>query len=363
MRLYESRVNEAVAALQSAVFEEQARDKFGLHALAEDGYSNWAFAATDGGGHFVAGVTGETYSGGLLIDRLLCAPEYRHSGIGGHLLQVALAYARARGEVIATVETFECQAPSFYPRHGFAFDFRHGGLRHGSVSPGDVIYFSRKVSTADIDALPSCELPVSGSASDAAGSGRPFVTRNGSVVTVSYLAAETPERAALDLFLEEGFQAHALATLGGISPRVPFCFTACNCVTQSALAADSTMPTSESDDRVTTSIPTGSASGSWHPLEAPCQHPVGAISGNVYWGCLTISAFVVAKAVRRQGVGKALLQRCIEHAVSTGCYLIALRTFDYQAPHFYERYGGFSLDYSQTGWRDGTTELFYRRVL
>ena len=79
---------------------------------------------------------------------------------------------------------------------------------------------------------------------------------------------------------------------------------------------------------------------------------LGAISGNIYWGCCNIHNIVVDPEYRGKGMGKILMEAALSEARARGCVLAALETFDFQAKPFYERLG-FKVDAERDGYSDG----------
>lgn len=70
--------------------------------------------------------------------------------------------------------------------------------------------------------------------------------------------------------------------------------------------------------------------------------------GYTWGGCLNIRLLWVRDDVRRLGYGSRLLEQAGREAVSRGCGLATLETFDFQAPEFYPRHG-----YEEFGTLDG----------
>ena len=62
-----------------------------------------------------------------------------------------------------------------------------------------------------------------------------------------------------------------------------------------------------------------------------------AMSGVLYWGWLFVGGLWVGDALRGQGIGRALMARAENHALSKGCHSVWLDTF--QARGFYARLG------------------------
>jgi GNAT superfamily N-acetyltransferase len=66
---------------------------------------------------------------------------------------------------------------------------------------------------------------------------------------------------------------------------------------------------------------------------------VGGLLGYTYWDFLAIDIFWLDEAVRGQGFGEKMLHMAEQEAKERGCTTAHLDTFEFQAPHFYEKYG------------------------
>ncbi len=75
--------------------------------------------ATDQNGTLLGGLTGYSQLGWMFIQYLALAPEARGKGVGKALMQRVEEIARERGLSGIWVDTYEFQAPEFYPRLGF----------------------------------------------------------------------------------------------------------------------------------------------------------------------------------------------------------------------------------------------------
>ena len=134
-----------VSDFLAKVNEDESKVSLGPDAAS--GAFEWGFQARDASGELVGVIQGDSSWGILSIDRLVVATEQRRSGVGGHLLRLALQFGRTRGLNFAMLQTFDYQAPEYYPRFGFHVDFaRSEGIR---APAGRFLYFSRTLSPCD----------------------------------------------------------------------------------------------------------------------------------------------------------------------------------------------------------------------
>ena|SRR5689334_4115919 len=66
---------------------------------------------------------------------------------------------------------------------------------------------------------------------------------------------------------------------------------------------------------------------------------IAGIAGWTWAGICEITQLWVDESVRKNGTGKTLLAAAEAEAKAKGCYTILVRSFSFQAPRFYERYG------------------------
>jgi GNAT superfamily N-acetyltransferase len=66
---------------------------------------------------------------------------------------------------------------------------------------------------------------------------------------------------------------------------------------------------------------------------------IGGLFATVYWGWLDLDELWIAESWRGQGHGRTLMGMVEEAAVKRGCRLAQVRTWDFQARGFYERFG------------------------
>ncbi len=90
-------------------------------------------------GDVLGGVLGQVWGGWLQVTHLWVAAAARGQGHGTRLMQDAEAYARARGAIGATLETYSFQARPFYERLGYRVV---GAIE--DYPPGHAKFFLRK---------------------------------------------------------------------------------------------------------------------------------------------------------------------------------------------------------------------------
>jgi GNAT superfamily N-acetyltransferase len=83
-----------------------------------EGQNVW-LNAKDPQGHFLGGFRGEIFFQWLFVNILFVEEPHRRTGIGTRLLAEGEAHARKLGAVRSRLETFDWQAPEFYPKHGY----------------------------------------------------------------------------------------------------------------------------------------------------------------------------------------------------------------------------------------------------
>jgi ribosomal protein S18 acetylase RimI-like enzyme len=91
---------------------------------------------------------------------------------------------------------------------------------------------------------------------------------------------------------------------------------------------------------------------------------IGGLTGRTHslraW--LEISVIWVKPGAREQGIGRKLMKRAEEEALSRGCLYARTSTSDYQAPRFYEKLG-YSLYGKLENCPPGETCYYYRKDL
>ena len=67
------------------------------------------------------------------IELLIIDQKYRKLGIGNTLYNMVINYAKEKKCSLATVETFDFQAPEYWKSHGFKIDFIRSGYNGNSL--------------------------------------------------------------------------------------------------------------------------------------------------------------------------------------------------------------------------------------
>ena len=66
---------------------------------------------------------------------------------------------------------------------------------------------------------------------------------------------------------------------------------------------------------------------------------IGGISGEIFGNWMDIDYLVVHESLRRNGLGRELLQKAEDLAIRSNCKNIFLNTFDFQGKDFYPKFG------------------------
>jgi ribosomal protein S18 acetylase RimI-like enzyme len=66
---------------------------------------------------------------------------------------------------------------------------------------------------------------------------------------------------------------------------------------------------------------------------------IGGIAGWTWAEACEITQLWVDERARKRGIGKKLLEAAEEEAKAKGCITVLVRSYSFQAPHFYEKYG------------------------
>ena len=261
------------------------------------------------GGALIAAAKVELFTGGAVLRSLAVAPHARRAGVGSALLSSLLARAAAAGARVVSAELPPPRSGAggeeLLRGAGFVVDFVRERWGGGDAHEDEWrVYLSRVLSG---DTAPPPKPPPAGVLlADA----QPWDEEVG-----AFLAAHS-----------EASEDFAFAVLAGGEDA------------GSAAAAAA-----------------AAASASAAELLACC-------AGRIESGALHIGVLVVRKEWRRRGVGAVLLARAEALAAARGCHAIAVETFCFQAPLFYEAYG-YARDYSLRGWSAGAELLYYSKRL
>ena len=79
---------------------------------------------------------------------------------------------------------------------------------------------------------------------------------------------------------------------------------------------------------------------------------IAGIAGWTWAGICEITQLWVSEGHRENGIGKVLLEAAEAEAKSKGCLRILVRSYSFQAPHFYEKYG-YEVQHIQAGFPEG----------
>ncbi len=109
----------ASKADQDSAFIENGLRLFNLQFAEPDQHTLLRVFARNDQGEVVGGLLGETFWRWLYVADLWIDETYRHSGLGTRLMSAAENEAIRRGCVHALLDTFEFQAPDFYPKLGY----------------------------------------------------------------------------------------------------------------------------------------------------------------------------------------------------------------------------------------------------
>jgi len=114
-------------------------DMHNVAATAMPDYAPVNFVLRGGRGDVLGGLLGQLWGAWLQVGTLWVAASARGKGHGAKLLSAAEDYARSRGAVGATLETYSFQARPFYERLGYEVCGQLDGY-----PPGHAKFFLRK---------------------------------------------------------------------------------------------------------------------------------------------------------------------------------------------------------------------------
>ena len=87
-------------------------------ATGYDDGAGLGFVAEEGG-DLIGAAAGYSWGGICELRQVWVRADHRRRGLGGALLEAAVAEAARRGCAHVTLTTYDFQAPEFYRRHGF----------------------------------------------------------------------------------------------------------------------------------------------------------------------------------------------------------------------------------------------------
>jgi ribosomal protein S18 acetylase RimI-like enzyme len=79
---------------------------------------------------------------------------------------------------------------------------------------------------------------------------------------------------------------------------------------------------------------------------------IAGIAGWTWAGICEITQLWVSENHRQNGIGRMLLEAAESEAKTKGCVSILVRSYSFQAPHFYEKYG-YHAHYILNGFPEG----------
>ena len=79
---------------------------------------------------------------------------------------------------------------------------------------------------------------------------------------------------------------------------------------------------------------------------------IAGIAGWTWANICEITQLWVDETARKNGIGKMLLEAAEAEAKSKGCHTILIKSYSFQAPHFYERHG-YKIEHILNGYPEG----------
>ena len=79
---------------------------------------------------------------------------------------------------------------------------------------------------------------------------------------------------------------------------------------------------------------------------------IGGIAGWTWAGACEVTHLWVDESMRKNGAGKLLLEAAEAEAKSKECSTILIKSYEFQAPHFYEK-NGYTIKYIQNNFPPG----------
>ena len=79
---------------------------------------------------------------------------------------------------------------------------------------------------------------------------------------------------------------------------------------------------------------------------------IAGVAGWTWAGVCEITQLWVNEKVRKNGIGEMLLQEVEVEAKNKGCHIILVKSYSFQAPHFYEKHG-YNVEHILNGFPEG----------
>ena len=95
-------------------------------------FDTWVFVAHKDD-KIIGAIKGDIMWNVIHIDLLMIHPDYRKLGIGSQLYNLAIEYGKKENCTMATVETFNFQAPEYWKSKGFKIDFVRSGYGENTL--------------------------------------------------------------------------------------------------------------------------------------------------------------------------------------------------------------------------------------
>lgn len=92
------------------------------------------------------------------------------------------------------------------------------------------------------------------------------------------------------------------------------------------------------------------------------EKTVGAVIVSFLWNGMEIQSLWVDDSVRKQGLGRRLMQAAEEEAMKRGCTVAYTNTFSWQAPEFYEKLG-YTIYGKLDGFPEGNSLTYFSKNL
>ncbi|MFV0321765.1 MAG: GNAT family N-acetyltransferase [Alphaproteobacteria bacterium] len=87
---------------------------------------------------------------------------------------------------------------------------------------------------------------------------------------------------------------------------------------------------------------------------------VGAITGNIYYGCIFTDTLYIEEAYRKKGYGKQLLEVAERLGKKEACTFATVSTMDWEAHDFYIKQG-YVVEHIRKGYKNGSFLYMMRK--